>query len=62
MVSCECRGCAKINGLEVKLVQLRQLVVTLVGMEEVGYASGSGGGGQWMTKWCDWMEGERPER
>ena len=45
IVSCECRGCAKINGLEVKLVQLRQLVVTLVGMEEVGYASGSGGGG-----------------
>ena len=49
--SFECRGYVKMKGLEVEMEQLRQLVVALVGREEVGCASGSGGGGgQWMIK------------
>ena len=40
-----CKGCAKMKGLEVELGRLRQLVLALVGREEVGCASGSGGGG-----------------
>ena len=43
--SFECRGCVKMKGLEVEMERLRQLVVVLVGKEEVGCASGSGGGG-----------------
>ena len=31
--------------------RLRQLVVALVGQEEVSCASGSCGGGEWMIKW-----------
>ena len=38
-----CRGCAKMKELEMEMEQLRQLVVALVGIEEVGCASGSGG-------------------
>ena len=41
--SFECRGFAKMKGLEVQMEQLRQLVVAQVGKEEVGCASGSGG-------------------
>ena len=33
-----------MKGLEVVIERLRQLVVALVGREEVGCASGSGGG------------------
>ena len=40
----ECRGCAKMKGLEVEMERLRQLVVALVGREDVGCVSGSGGG------------------
>ena len=43
-VSFECRGCAKMKGLEVEMERLRQFVVALVGREEVGCASGSSGG------------------
>ena len=32
------------NELEVELEQLRQLIVAMVGREQVGCASGSGGG------------------
>ena len=39
-----CRGCAKKKGLKVAMERPRQLVVALVGREEVGCASGSGGG------------------
>ena len=48
----ERKGCAKMKGLEVEMEQLRQLVVTLLGREEVGCVSGSGRGrgGQWMIK------------
>ena len=38
-----CRRCAKMKGLEVEMERLRQFVVALVGREEVGCASGSGG-------------------
>ena len=31
-----CRGCAKMKGLEVEMDSLRQLVVALLGREEVG--------------------------
>ena len=41
--SFECRGCAKMKGLEVEMEWLRQLVLALVGREHVGCASGSGG-------------------
>ena len=40
-----CRGCAKMNELEVELEQLRLLVMAMMGREKVGCASGSGGGG-----------------
>ena len=40
----ECKGCAKMKGQEVEMEQLRQICVALVGREEVGCASGSGGG------------------
>ena len=40
----ECKRCVKMNGLEVEMEQLRQLVMALVGREVVGCASGSGGG------------------
>ena len=36
--------CAKMKGLEVVIERLRQLVAAMVGREEVGCASGSGGG------------------
>ena len=39
--SFECRGCVKMKGLEVEMEQLRQLIVAMVGKEEVGCASGS---------------------
>ena len=42
--SFECRGCTKMKELEVELEQLRLLVVVMVGREQVGCASGSGGG------------------
>ena len=42
--SFECRGCTRMKELEVVLEQLRLLVVAVVGREEVGCASGSGGG------------------
>ena len=42
--SFECRGCAKMKELEGELDQLRLLVVAMVGREQVGCASGSGGG------------------
>ena len=42
--SFEYRRCAKMKGLEVWMEQLRQLVMALVGKEEVGCASGPGGG------------------
>ena len=40
----ECRGYAKMKELEVEMEQLRQLVVAMMGREEVGCASYSGGG------------------
>ena len=40
----ECRGCTKMKELEVELEQLRQLIVAMVGREQVGCASGSSGG------------------
>ena len=39
----KCRGCAKIKELEVELDQLR-LLVAMVEREQMGYASGCGGG------------------
>ena len=42
--SFECRGYTKMQELEVELRQLRLHVVAMVGREEVGCASGSGGG------------------
>ena len=42
--SFECRGCAKTKELDVELEQLRLLVEAIVGREQVGCASGSGGG------------------
>ena len=42
--SFECRGCAKMKELEVKLEQLRLPVVAMVGKVQVGCASGSSGG------------------
>ena len=42
-LSFECRGCAKMKGLEVEMERLRQLVLALVGREEMGCVSGSGG-------------------
>ena len=48
--SFECRGCTRMKELEVELEQLRLLVVAVVGREQVGCASGSGGG-HYMIKW-----------
>ena len=42
--SFECRGCTRMKELEVELEQLRLLVVAVVGREQVGCGSGSGGG------------------
>ena len=42
--SFECRGCANMKELEVELDQLRLLFVVMVGREQLGCASGSGGG------------------
>ena len=42
--SFKCRGCVKMKELEVELEQLRLLVVAVVGREQMGCASGSGGG------------------
>ena len=42
--SFECRGCTRMKELVVELEQLRLLVVAVVGREQVGCASGSGGG------------------
>ena len=39
-----CRGCTRMKELEVELEQLRLLVVAVVGREQVGSASCSGGG------------------
>ena len=41
--SFECKGCAKMKGLEVEMERLR-LFAALVGRGEVGCANGSGGG------------------
>ena len=43
--SFECRGYTRMKELEVELEQLRLLVVTAVGREQVGYCSGSDDGG-----------------
>ena len=40
----DCRGCTRMKELEVELEQVRLLVVAVVGREQVGCASGSGGG------------------
>ena len=42
--SFECRGCTKMKELEVELEELRLLVVAMVGREQGGCASCSGGG------------------
>ena len=42
--SFECRGCTKMKKLEVELEELRLLVVAMVGREQGGCASSSGGG------------------
>ena len=42
--SFECRGCMKMKELEVELEELRLLVVAMVGREQGGCASSSGGG------------------
>ena len=42
--SFECSGCTRMKELEVELEQLRLLVVAVVGREQVGCSSGSGGG------------------
>ena len=42
--SFECRGCTRMKELKVELEQLRLHVVAVVGREQVGCASGSGGG------------------
>ena len=42
--SFECRGCTKTKELEVELEELRLLVVAMVGREQGGCASSSGGG------------------
>ena len=43
--SVECRGCTRMKELEVELEQLMLLVVAVVGREQVGCASSSGGEG-----------------
>ena len=42
--SFECRGCTKMKELEVELEELRLLVMAMVGREQGGCASSSGGG------------------
>ena len=42
--SFECRGCKKMKELEVELEELRLLVEAMVGREQGGCASSSGGG------------------
>ena len=42
--SFECRGCTKMKQLEVELEELKLLVVAMVGREQGGCASSSGGG------------------
>ena len=42
--SFECRGCVKMKGLDVEMERLRQVVVALVGREEMGCTGDSGGG------------------
>ena len=42
--SFECRGCTKMKELEVELEELRLLVLAMVGREQGGCASSSGGG------------------
>ena len=42
--SFEYRGCTRLKELAVELEQLRLLVVAVMGMEQVGCASGYGGG------------------
>ena len=42
--SFECRGCTKMKEIEVELEELRLLVVAMVGREQGGCASSSGGG------------------
>ena len=42
--SFECRGCTKMKELEMELEELRLLVVAMVGREQGGCASSSGGG------------------
>ena len=42
--SFECRGCTKMKELKVELEELRLLVVAMVGREQGGCASSSGGG------------------
>ena len=42
--SFECRGCTKMKELEVELEELRLLVVAMMGREQGGCASSSGGG------------------
>ena len=42
--SFECRGCTNMKELEVELGELRLLVVAMVGREQGGCASSSGGG------------------
>ena len=42
--SFECRGCTKMKELEVESEELRMLVVAMVGREQGGCASSSGGG------------------
>ena len=42
--SFQCRGCTKMKELEVELEELRLLIVAMVGREQEGCASSSGGG------------------
>ena len=49
--SFECRGCTRMKELELEFEQLRLLVVAVVEREQVGCASGYGGGGEYMIKW-----------
>ena len=54
--SFEYRGCTRVKELEVELEQLRLFVVAVVGMEQVGCASGSG------ERTIDGKVGEADER
>ena len=48
--SFECRGCTNMKGLEVEMDWLRQIILSLGGREEVGFASSSSGGGSMDDK------------